>query len=123
MPLYIDGKVINALKKQVFDGITVTATSVPYNVCDKKELTLAIKASDITDGATLKVYASPILDDENYWGLIPTIGKDGIVRSEFEILEDGVYILEVVNSSSICYVKVTLEITDGTYTTWLESFV
>jgi hypothetical protein len=106
-----------------FNEITSSATSVIFSVCDRKEITIALKAAEITTtGATLKVWGSPVYDDADFWAPIATVGADGIVRSEVDINTNAAYIFELVNSSSICFVKVELVITTGTYTAWMEAF-
>lgn len=105
------------LFEKLLNAVTATGVSTQVYTLDKKELTIAVVASSITDGGTFTFEGSP---DGTNWGTVGSISPLGTTTVTQGISANGTTFYEIVNASSLKYFRVNLSArTDGTYTVYL----
>lgn len=102
------------LENVLFNEVTSTGTSADFSVFGKKELTIEIIAANVTDGATFSIEATT---DQTNYGTIGVVNRSGTIYSDIVIDANGTYYYEVINASSLKYIRGNLSSrSDGTYT-------
>ena len=102
------------LDETLLDAVTSTGASTDVYTLDKNGITIEITASSVSTGGTIKIQGTS--DNTNY-GDLGVDDNTGTISQSITIDADGTYYYEVVNASSVKYMRANLSSrTDGTYT-------
>jgi len=102
------------LEQTIFENVDTSGTSDDIYVLGKSDLTVEITATSVTEGASIKIQGTS--DNVNY-GDLGVVDNTGNINQTISITNDGTYFYEVVNASSLKYVRSNItSLTDGSYT-------
>jgi len=103
------------IDKVVIDAVTEDTEAVAMDFIYNKQPTMVVTAKDIVfDGARLIVEGSA---DGIEYGLLDMVGGGGDIVTHLELGSNITYIREIVNASSIRWIKPSIvDYADGTYT-------
>lgn len=116
-----DAGTIGLLDEVLLDDVIITGASASHNVLTKKQITLCIVATDVTNGFTINVEGSPNNTD---WGTVACADTSGSPITDLIITDNGTYFFEVFNASTLKYIRANVAARfDGTIKVYVAARV